>query len=401
MKKGTGTSLILGGLVRRPGRTAALLLLTALLSLTVCGGGLVLRALRGGLASLENRLGADIIVMPARAALKTDLDKLFLQGTIGAYYMQEASYNKLRNAEGIGQMSTQVYLASLRADCCSMPIQVIGFDPATDFVIQPWVQESGAALETGRVLVGCKVNAGVGETIRLYNVPCPVAGRLAETGTGLDTAVYCTLDTIRQLISASEAMGFSNGINGDPEKAVSAVYIRVRDGVDVDSVANWINVHVRKVEAVRTRSMVTGVADSLGGVSRALGILMAAVGCLVWAILCLVFALTAGGRRREFAALRVCGLSRGQLSALVFREALLISLAGAVLGAALGLALTHAFSTLLESALGLPFLLPGAGEQGLLALGTVLGCLAAGPLAAALSARRLIRADTALILREG
>ena len=54
-------------LIRKPGRSIALILLTALLALSVFGGSIVVLSLRQGLKSLESRLGADIIVVPSSA----------------------------------------------------------------------------------------------------------------------------------------------------------------------------------------------------------------------------------------------------------------------------------------------------------------------------------------------
>ena len=394
--------LAVKNLLGRPGRTAALFFLVLLLSLTLCGGGLVLSSLRTGLGSLENRLGADVIVMPAKAALKTDLDTLFLQGTIGPYYMSMSTVDKIAKTEGIDRLSTQIFLSSMRASCCSIPIQVIGFDPESDFTVSSWLKESRQeSLDDGRLLVGSRVNANPGESIKLYNISCPVAGQLQSTGTGLDTAVYCTLPTIRTLMTVAEELGGYSSISGDPSETVSAVYIKVKEGVDPKDVADSINVHVRKVKAVQTRSVITTVADSLSGLERILTLLIIAAAVLVWLVLFAAFTLMTGERKKEFATLRLCGLSRGRLAGLVFREAAIVSLLGSAAGVGLSLLLVHAFSGALGNALGLPFLLPSAGTAAALALAAFLGCLLAGPLAAAVSARKLSRADTGLILREG
>ena len=394
--------LAVKNLLGRPGRTAALFFLVLLLSLTLCGGGLVLSSLRTGLGSLENRLGADVIVMPAKAALKTDLDTLFLQGTIGPYYMSMSTVDKIAKTEGIDRLSTQIFLSSMRASCCSIPIQVIGFDPESDFTVSSWLKESRQeSLDDGRLLVGSRVNANPGESIKLYNISCPVAGQLQSTGTGLDTAVYCTLPTIRTLMTAAEDLGGYSSISGDPSETVSAVYIKVKEGVDPKDVADSINVHVRKVKAVQTRSVITTVADSLSGLEGILTLLIIAAAVLVWLVLFAAFTLMTGERKKEFATLRLCGLSRGRLAGLVFREAAIVSLLGSAAGVGLSLLLVHAFSGALGKALGLPFLLPSAGTAATLALAALFGCLLVGPLAAAVSARKLSRADTGLILREG
>ena len=73
--------LPLRNLVRKPGRTWALILLTAFLSLSVFGGSMVVASLRSGLNSLEARLGADVIVLPREAKTKLNFENILLQDT--------------------------------------------------------------------------------------------------------------------------------------------------------------------------------------------------------------------------------------------------------------------------------------------------------------------------------
>ena len=77
--------LPLKNLLRKPGRTCALVVLTALLALSVFGGSLVVMSLQRGLESLESRLGADIIVVPSSAQSKVSFQNMLLQGTTGAF----------------------------------------------------------------------------------------------------------------------------------------------------------------------------------------------------------------------------------------------------------------------------------------------------------------------------
>ena len=395
-------NLALRNLTGRPGRTCALILLVCCLSLTLCGGGLVRISLSRGLESLENRMGADVIVMPSRGALKVDPETLFLQGTIGPYYMPLKTVEKIEKTEGIAGASTQIYLSSMRASCCSVPIQVIGFDPETDFTIRPWLAESRReTLRTGDLLVGSRVNAKPGESLKLYNVSCAVAGQLAETGTGLDTAVYCTLETIRTLMEAAAELGGYSYIDGDPADTVSAVYLKVRNGLDPQDVADEINVHVRKVKAISTRSMMTGVSDSLAGVSGTVTLLTGAVWVLALVILLIVFAMMINERKREFAVLRLLGMSRKMLGGMVIREALLCGLAGGLTGIGLALLILIPFNGLIESSLGLPYLMPGPGTVLAFSAGTLGLCLVLSALASLTAARRLSRVDPGTILREG
>ena len=199
----TPRKLPMRNILRHPGRTASLTVLVAFLALSLFSGSVIVMSLMSGLRSLENRLGADLIVVPATSRGKIDPEKIYLQGTTGYYYMSASKLDEVRAMEGVVQASGQVFLASLRADCCSMPIQVIGFDPATDFTIRPWIGERMKTdLGKMEVAAGSRVNAGVNETIRIYGQPCLVAARLDESGTGLDTAVYCTMETMAELLSA-------------------------------------------------------------------------------------------------------------------------------------------------------------------------------------------------------
>ena len=394
-------SLSVKNLIRKPGRTAALTLLTAFLALAVFGGSVVVLSLRSGLNSLEARLGADIILVPSEAQSKVSFQNMFLQGTTGAFYMDASALDKALEVEGVEKAAPQTFPASLKADCCSIRIQVIGIDPGRDFTVQPWIARSlTRALGDMDVAVGCKVEAGIGEIIRIYEQRCKVVARLEATGTGLDTAVYCNMSTMHQLLKAAEEKGVSHKMaSGDD--VISAVYIKVKDGYDIDAINSQLNSRVRKATAVRTRSMITGVSDSLAGVSRTVTILIIAVWALAFIILLLAFVLIIRERAREFAVLRLLGASRGRLGRTVMLESALCGLLGGVTGVGLSALLLFPFAQLIESALRLPYLMPETGKILLLAAATVLLSVAVAALSSVLAAYRLSRVDPGAALREG
>ena len=389
-------------LIGRPGRTAALMLLPAFLALSVFGGSLVVRSLRSGLESLEARLGADIIVMPASAESKVSFQNLLLQGTAGAFYMDAGTLERVSEVEGVEIAAPQTFLASLKADCCAVKVQVIGIDPDVDFTVKPWLDRSySQGLDDMAVAVGCRVTADVGESLKIYDRYTHVVAKLAETGTGLDTAVYCNMDTMKALLAAAEEKGVSHKITSDDSDLISAVYVKVKDGYDVGLVNNRLNGHVRKATAVKARSMFTDVSDSLTGISRTVTLLIGAIWTLAFIILVIAFAMMAAERRREFAVLRLVGVSRRGLCGLILTESALCSLAGGALGVALAALAVFPFTTLIETRLGLPYLAPSIGAALLLAAGTLLLTLLVGALASAWAAWRLSRTDPGTTLREG
>ena len=384
----------------RPLRTAILVILTALLSLTICGGTLLVSGLQRGLNSLEARLGADIMVVPYEAKTKSNLENIVLQGNPGYFYMDRSRYDKIAATEGIGQISAQFFLASASAGCCSIPVQIIGFDPETDFTVTPWMKRSyTGTLQTGDIVVGNDLNAFPGDTLQFYGVECHVAAKLEKTGTYYDAAVFTNEETIRTLIQSSLDRGMNDFKSIDPAKVVSAVLINVAEGYSTEEVMNDINIHVKKVKAVQTKEMISGIARSLKGTSDVIGLLIGAVWILGLVILLLTFSMQIGERKREFAVLRVIGASRRKLAAVVLQEALLAGSFGAVIGTAAALLGMLSFRTAIGEQIGLPFLLPGAGMTAALAASSVLAVVLSGALAAAFSAYRISRMDTALILR--
>ena len=388
-------------LLRRPGRTAALVLLTAFLALAVFGGSVVVKSLQQGLDSLEARLGADIIVVPSSAQSKVSFKNMLLQGTTGAFYMDAANLDRVLEVEGVEKAAAQVFLASLKADCCSVKIQVIGFDPETDFVVQPWIAQSySRKLGDLDVVVGCNVEADVGEIIRIYDERCKVVARLDITGTGFDTAVYCNMNTMNTLLRASESKGIRHDITSDSDSLISAIYVKVKDGYDVGKVNSMIQGHTRKASAVRTKSMLTDVSDSLAGISSTVTALIVTVWVIAFVILLIAFAMIVNERKREFAVLRLIGTSRRMLSSMIVKESFLCSLLGAVLGIVLASLVVFPFTTLIETKLGLPYLTPSVASIVLFAVFALLAATGIGSLASAYASFRLSRVDPGTVLRE-
>ena len=387
-------------LVRKPGRTFALIFLTALLSMSVFGGSVIVMSMRQGLQSLESRLGADIIVVPSSAQSKVSFKNMLLQGTTGAFYMKGENLTRTLEVEGVEKAAPQVFLSSLKADCCSARVQVIGFDPETDFIVQPWLEESCRPdLGEMDIVVGANVGQDVGEILRIYDQECHVAGRLAETGTGLDSAVYCNMDTMKKLLMAAEEKGITHDIESSDDNVVSAIYVKVKEGYDIGKVNSEIQGHTRKASAVRTKSMITDVSGSLAKISKTVTYLIVAVWILAFVILVAAFILIANERKKEFALFRLLGTSRRQLSSLMRRETALCSLAGGMLGAGMAALIIFPFNKMIESMLGLPYLAPPVSKVLVIALASVLGTMLAGSAASARTVYRLGRVDPGIVLR--
>ncbi|WP_407382952.1 ABC transporter permease [Ruminococcus sp.] len=388
-------------LIKKPARSVALLILSAFLAVSAFGGSLAVMSLRNGIDSLESRLGADIIVVPYEAATKGSYESVILQGNPGAFYMPHTVLGEIEEEiAGVEKLSPQYFLVSAKAGCCSVRVQIIGFDPETDFSVTPWIERSyGKTLSDGDVIVGSTVEVSTGDDIKLFDQRVNVVGQLERTGTELDTAIYCNVNTVKQLMQAAQVKRLVDYNGSDPDQVISSVLLKVRDDYDIDDVTSDINLHVRGVKAIRAKSMISSVSDSLSGVSSAIGVLIAVIWLLSLIIMAISFSMINQERKKEFAVLRVLGASRGMLSSIVFREALMLTCAGSVGGILLSLLIGLLFADSFTAAIGVPFLLPATGTIVAVGAVTVAATMLAGALTAAVSAGKVSRQDTGVILR--
>ncbi|MBQ1350158.1 MAG: FtsX-like permease family protein [Ruminococcus sp.] len=358
-------------------------------------------SLSNGINSLSARLGADIIVTPYAATSQVSYDSVIIQGKPGQFYMDSKYYEEIKTEiEGIDKITAQFYLASAKASCCSSRLQIIGFDPATDFSIQPWVEKSYSdKLGLYDAVVGSDVTPNTDMTVEIYGKTLHVQAVLDKTGTELDSALYVDIDTMKELIRAHNEKNPNQEKTIDPDNVVSSVLIKVADGYDIDEVAGDINLHVRQVKAIRTQNMISGVSESLSGVSATISLLMVVVWILSAVILAIVFTMNINERKKEFAVLRVLGASRVKLAGLVFREAALYGFLGSLLGAGMTVLITALFTPAIENMIGLPFLLPPVPVMLIAGALTVVLTVAAGAVTAASSAVKISKIDTGLILR--
>ena len=394
-------SLPIKNLVRKPARSLALIFISAFLALSAFGGTVMVMSLSNGINSLSARLGADIIVTPYAATSQVSYDSVIIQGKPGQFYMDSKYYEEIKTEiEGIDKITAQFYLASAKASCCSSRLQIIGFDPATDFSIQPWVEKSYSdKLGLYDAVVGSDVTPNTDMTVEIYGKTLHVQAMLDKTGTELDSALYVDIDTMKELIRAHNEKNPNQEKTIDPDNVVSSILIKVADGYDIDEVAGDINLHVRQVKAIRTQNMISGVSESLSGVSAAVSVLMVVVWILSAVILSIVFTMNINERKKEFAVLRVLGASRVKLAGLVFREAALYGFLGSLLGAGMTVLITALFTPAIENMLGLPFLLPPVPVMLIAGALTIVLTIAAGAVTAASSAVKISKIDTGLILR--
>ena len=399
MKFALGTSL--KNIKRKPFRSFMMVLLVVILSFVLFMGAYIVMGLRNGLSSYQLRLGADIIVTPSSANGHGNVDDILLQGISGNYYISAKDIEKIKNTSGIAEVTTQFFLTSAKASCCSSRVQIIGFDPKTDFSIIPWMREEySGELGIGEVIVGSNINVPYDRTITFYGQKYYIVGQLAETGTGLDSAVYTNMDTIRRM--ADDA---SHLLETDPFKGVnintaaSAVLLRVEEGYEINDVADDINIHITKVKATSSKNMVSRISENLGNVSNVILLLVIGIWILSLVILITVFTMISNERRKEFAIYRIMGASKKILVEIMGCEAFLLCSIGSISGLVIAFFVSMVSTETLKEALALPALAPGFFAILMLMAGTFIVAVGAGLITSLLSAGRITKGETGLLLK--
>ena len=114
---------------RTPFRSFCLVLIMMLFSLLLFVGSVLSFSLANGAKSMANRLGADIMVVPA--GFDPHIDSILLSGKPSTFYLPANAMDELtliKDDIGIQEISPQSFLATLRASCCAYPVQLVGID---------------------------------------------------------------------------------------------------------------------------------------------------------------------------------------------------------------------------------------------------------------------------------
>jgi putative ABC transport system permease protein len=395
--------LALENLKARPVRAACFVTVAAILAFTLFGGSVLALNLRQGLDAMTKRFGADLMVVPAGSSGKAR--SLLLRGAAGSFYFDAAIVDRVARTEGTACVSPQFFLTSLSESCCDAMVQLIAYDPETDFVIQPWMAGNyPGTVEDGQVVAGSRIALRSDGSIRLLGHHYPVAARLSGSASGLDTSIFMTMNTMRLLIGRARTEGYDFLAVQEREMArgsVSAALVKTGPSTSPALLAQAIDRENPGVDVVVAESIFSGIAETLAGLTsyiRLFSLLLWLAGLVTLAA---VFSGSLHERKREFAVLRLLGATRGKLACMALCESALACLAGALTGIFLASLAVFPFSALISERLGLPWLDASFASIVRLVLGSLLLSALVGPLASLHSALRISRAETYFTMREG
>ena len=140
---------------------AVVILISVLISAAVLFAMFLLyNGVSDGIDTSEQRMGADIVVVPGEAEELLDETDLLFTGAPATIYMDRDAVGKISDIKGITGITTQYYTQTLSSACCSTGNEqrIIGYDPETDWIIKPWVDSNISDMGENDIVTGC--NAG-------------------------------------------------------------------------------------------------------------------------------------------------------------------------------------------------------------------------------------------------
>ncbi len=383
---------------RKPFRSFVFIFLILLFSFAMLTGTVLSTSLSAGVESLSDRLGADVMVVPA--GYETNIDSILLSGKPSNFYLPADSMDKLKNIDGIEKMSPQTYIATLSASCCSYPVQIMGIDFETDFLIKPWLTKTlNRDLEYGEVIVGSHIAGESGQKLMFFGNTFDIAGRLEQTGMGFDATVFMTRETAITLAKSAERI-MMHPLSKDGS-LISTVMVKLKPGYDSVQVAREITDKYASegLFGMFSKKFVNTISANLKIITKYVHFTIIAVWVLAFFVIGFLFSVMLGERKKELAVLRTLGATKSKLMKMIMLESLIISLYGALIGTVLAILAIVFVSPFMVDALKIPFLLPNLSTLVFITITCFALAILTGPVASLYSALKISKIDVYQTMR--
>jgi len=361
--------------------TVTITLLTVFVFVMVLG---VFQTVSQGLSLSRERLGADAVLIPKYAS--ADGSDLLFTAMPENIYMPIEVVEQARQLDGIAAMTPQFYCQTLALSCCEPgeEARIIGYDPETDFILKPYLdEEHRSGINQEQLIVGHNFEDDdlVGYNYLVLGRIFKVVSMLQPTGTGMDATIFMDWRTAQDMCLESDVLKL-DWQEKDPHDYISVIMVKFAEGVDPEAFVKQVEKSGIEAKCILTGETISSLQSQLEVTMQVMFALWAA--SLLIAVLSLVgrFNALAKERKKEIGLLRAIGLKKGQVFGLIIGETGLMALMGGLLGSALALVCMDPVIEMLQDAFklspsvwsaSLALLCGGAG----VALAGVLGFAAA------------------------
>lgn len=394
------TKLALKNITGSRFRSWVVALCALLVAAFVLSTTLIIRGAENSLRLANERLGADIVVVPQGA--ETSVESALLMGVPAEVWMAASSIDRIAAVPGVAQVSPQLFLSTLEdAVCCSAPSMfLVAYDPATDFTLRPWLEETiGDTLRLGEAIGGTFVfTPKLADNIMIYGYFVSLRANMGATGTGIDQSMFFTFDTARDISRISYSRAEQPLVI--PDDQISAVMVRVEEGADPHEVALDIVQQVDGVSPIESPNLFTTYRQQLTGLLRSVLLVLIITWVLSVLLIGLVFSMAANERRRQLGVLRALGATRRFVMQTLLTEAGFLALSGGLVGVVAAALAIYFLRRPIVNDIGIPFLFPAIPSLlAQVAVGLGLALISV-TLAALLPAYRISHQEPADAMRE-
>ncbi len=372
--------LSLQNLLRRTFRTYALLLAIAIVSGAIFSTSTLMWGVNSSLKKGLSKFGADLLVVPRGSMIS--MKSALLTGEPSVFYMDRGIMDSAARMKGVKKVSPQLFLTSVEGNCCVMGNAfIIGFDPATDFTVLPWLQDKlDRPFGMNDAIVGGVNSFNVGDKIFFYGQELTVYGKLDRTGVGLyDNAVFINIE--RAYAMAEQSHTLSNVIPLKLARGqISAVLVQLDVGANLPFISFTISKNP-DVKVITAGNIITSVRQNLValfGSTLVLSVVLILANALM---ISAIFSTIINERRRELGLLRAIGARKTSIFRLILYEAALLTSIGGLLGVLLGIVIMRIYQRTIVfnlKSLNMPYLWPPFSSIVLLALVAVGVAVAVG-----------------------
>lgn len=314
----------------------------------------VFTTVQRGIALSNERLGADIIVIPNEA--ESNSVKTLFTGDPQNVYMPKGIEGKLKAFEDVEKTTPQFFTTTIPgAGCCSFgeTLRLVGIDQNSDFILKPWFEQNGVKiLSEDEIIIGSNIEMILGGQLSILGNKFKVVGTLYNTGSGMDSTIFMNIDTARKLAKEKYPSDLWKG--NTPENLVSSILIKTSKGANVELIAGKINSSGLGVNATAASKSITTIKEQMASISKV--ILFLWLSLLLISILALTgrFNSLARERKKEIGFLRAMGVQKSGIFKLVISEAWIIAGVGGIVGSTLGVILVKPALSLLKKAIVIP-----------------------------------------------
>jgi putative ABC transport system permease protein len=400
MKKIKIFNLAIRNLKRKFVRTLVLLLTVAVVTGTLLGATILISGMKNALKIGVYRLGADVLVVPEKNEFQAKA--ALLSGEPANFYMDSDILTRVTAIEGVKKASPQLFIKPTSFSCCyNVETFLVAFDPQSDFTITPWLQKNlKKTLAGNEIITGSMLPVIAGDTIPFFGTQFTVAGTMEPTGMKFfDQSVFMTTEAAYSMAENSSDKSMQP-LDLD-SKRISAVLVQAREGSSPERIAIRIEHEIEGVRAIATDEVTSSVRRQLSGLFKGILIISAILWILSLLMTGFAFYMIVNERQRELGLLRAMGARKGHIFKLFITEAVVISVAGGIIGIVSGGFLLFAFKDIVTRSLKLPYLMPPLPVLVELVTGAIFFALITGLLASLLPAVFASRMEPYDAIRKG